>query len=283
VERVSFSRLLRSTGIDDIRVTRATTGQLVASENAEGPTLAPGPLNFRITDGRALFTEADSIVRSAAARDLDGNGYPETILSFTAPRPSTIPLPVMIVEASSAMRLATAEVFPAGTPRVKHSALTLFADIDRDGLDDIVFAEAGSDAPPWQGSRIGVALNRGGGTYVDVSSMIPQEVQTTRAYALAAGDVDSQPGIEVVLLDQNGSNHALLRWNGNGIDAQRNWIADSLWGYPTLLKLSGLVTRIAGLPMERRGWRPAPACSKPVTRRLSGARQLRSASRDPSP
>ncbi|HZM92802.1 MAG TPA: hypothetical protein VFB92_05255 [Vicinamibacterales bacterium] len=216
MERVSFSRLLRSTGIDDIRVTRATTGQLVASENAEGPTPAPGPLNFRITDGRALFTEADSIVRSAAARDLDGNGYPETILSFTARRPSTIPLPVMIVEASSAMRLATAEVFPAGTPRVKHSALTLFADIDRDRLDDIVFAEAGSDAPPWQGSRIGVALNRGGGTYVDVSSMIPQEVQTTRAYALAAGDVDSQPGIEVVLLDQNGSNHALLRWNGNG-------------------------------------------------------------------
>jgi hypothetical protein len=37
--------------IDDIRIIDAATSTLVASENAEGPTLAPGPLNFKLTDG----------------------------------------------------------------------------------------------------------------------------------------------------------------------------------------------------------------------------------------
>ena len=45
--------------IDDIRITDAN-GQLVASENAEGPSLAPGPLNFQLTDAIALLTPAQA-------------------------------------------------------------------------------------------------------------------------------------------------------------------------------------------------------------------------------
>jgi hypothetical protein len=220
--------------IDDIRITDRG-GQLVAAENGEGPTIAPGPLNFQLTDATGIFTEGDSTVRSAAAHDLNGDGYPEAVFTFTAPRPSTTSLQPLVVEASGRMRLATGQFFPAGAPTVKHSPQTLFADINHDGLEDIVFAEAGSDAPPWQGSGIGVALNTGGGTYRNVSSLVPADVQTTRSYAMAIGDVDGDGRVEIILPDQNGPNPTLLRWNGNGFDAQRNWIPSSLWQFPDYL------------------------------------------------
>ena len=222
--------------IDDVRITDAN-GQLVASENAEGPSLAPGPLNFQVTDAIALLTPAQAIAVSAAAKDLDGDGYPETILTLAAPRPTTTPLEPIVIEASGRMRVATADFFPAGAPTVKDSPMTIFADIDNDGLTDILFADAGSDAEPFPGSRIGVALNVGGGTYRDVSSLIPADQQATRSYAIAAGDILGDGRVEIILPDQNrGTNTALLRWNGSGFDEIRNWIPQSIWsGGPALL------------------------------------------------
>jgi FG-GAP-like repeat/Viral BACON domain len=217
--------------IDDVRITDAN-GQVVASENAEGPTLAPGPLNFQLTDAIALLTEASATVVSAAAKDLDGDGYPETILTLAAPRAitSTTPLQPITIEASGRMRLATADFFPAGVPKLKDSPMTIFADINNDGRPDILFAEAGSDAPPFPGSVIGVAINLGGGKYRDVSSLIPADQQTTRSYAIAAGDVFGDGRVEIILPDENdGANTALLRWNGNGFDEIRNWIPQSIW------------------------------------------------------
>src|SRR5439155_17853874 len=86
------------------------------------------------------------------------------------------------------------------------------------------------------GSGIGVALNLGGGKYRDVSSLVPAGLQATRSYALAVGDIDGDGRVEILLPDEDdGSNTALLRWNGNGFDAQRNWIASSLWKSPTNL------------------------------------------------
>jgi hypothetical protein len=215
--------------IDDIRITDGA-GQLLTSENAEGPTLASGPLNFQLTDATALLTEASATVLSAAAKDLDGDGYPETILTLVAPRPSTTPLQPIIIEASGRMRLAAADFFPAGVPKLKDSPMTIFADINNDGRPDLLFAEAGSDAPSLPGSGIGVAINLGGGKYRDVSSLVPADQQTTRSYAIAAGDVFGDGRIEIILPDElDGANTALLRWNGNGFDEIRNWIPQSIW------------------------------------------------------
>src|SRR5262245_34676209 len=54
--------------LDDIRITNSI-GQLVASENAEGPALGPGLLDFQVTGGFALLTEKDASVNSAAVKD----------------------------------------------------------------------------------------------------------------------------------------------------------------------------------------------------------------------
>jgi hypothetical protein len=131
--------------------------------------------------------------------------------------------------------VGTNVLFPAGIPTVRHSPLTLFPDVNGDGLKDIVFADAGLDRPPWTGSRIGVGLNLGTGRYVDVSPLIPPAQQATRSYSVATGDLDGDGRIEIILPDNDGGNTALLRWNGNGFHAQTNWIDRALWWHPTNL------------------------------------------------
>lgn len=199
----------------------------------------PGLLNFQLTDATALLSSRRAWVYSATAKDLDADGHPETILTlFNANIP---PAPTafepIVIESSGRMRLATSDFFPAGAPTVKNSPQTLFPDLDGDGLQDIVFAEGGLDFPPWTGSRIGVALNLGGGKYRDVSSLIPEDQQTTRSVTLTAGDIDGDGRAEIILPDHNdGANTALLRWNGNGLDEQRNWIPSPLWRFPAELR-----------------------------------------------
>jgi len=223
--------------VDDIRITDST-GTLIASENAEGPTVvSSGPLSFQVTDAITMLTPASAWVRSAAAKDLDGDGYPEMILTLTTPRPSTTPLDPIVIAANTGMHLATSDFFPSGTPTVKESPLTLFADVNNDGLEDILFAEAGSDAPPWPGSAIGIGLNLGNGKYSNAQPLIPADQQTTRSYAIAVGDVLSDGHTDIVLPDENdGSNTALIRWNGTGFDETRNWVPLSMWeNYPSYL------------------------------------------------
>ena len=214
--------------IDEVRIANGN-GQLVASENAEGPTIVPDPLNLQITDATTMIPPGDFFLLSAAARDLDGDGYPETILTLTdRNNNSTTPSPIIVIQANGQMRLATSDFFPAGAPTVKNSPMTLFADLNGDGLQDIVFSEAGGD--PFGAGRISVALNLGGGKYRDVSDLIPADQQKTRSYAVAVGDVLGDGHVSIVLPDENdGANTALLRWNGNGFDEIRNWIAPTIW------------------------------------------------------
>jgi len=206
------------------------------SLQSEPLTIAPGPLEFQVTDS-IEGQGTGGYLRSVAARDLNGDGYPEVVLTFSAPPPSTTALPAMVIDANGHMRIATGDVFPGGPPTLKHSPVTLFPDINGDGLDDILFAEAGSDlSPVLYGSGIGVALNLGGGGYRNVSSLVPADLQTTRSYAVTAGDIDGDGRVEIILPDDaDGSNTALLRWNGSGFDAQRNWIASTLWKAPVKL------------------------------------------------
>ncbi|MFO1329967.1 MAG: VCBS repeat-containing protein [Rubrivivax sp.] len=221
--------------IDDIQIADAG-GRLVAAENAEGPSFAPSPLTWQVTDAMSILTPSNSTVISAARGDLDGDGYPEVVLALTAPRPSTTPIEPLILQASGRLRIANGEFFPAGMLTVKNSPMILFADINGDGLIDLLISDAGSDDPPFPGSKIGVGLNLGGGKFRDVSARIPLDLQATRSYAIAAGDIDGDGRVEIILPDQSrGGNTAALRWNGSGFEAQRDWIPQSIWMFPNNL------------------------------------------------
>jgi hypothetical protein len=130
-------------------------------------------------------------------------------------------------------------VFPNGAPTTKHSPVTLFTDINGDGLPDLLFAEAQYDGPytgPRTGPGIGVALNLGNGTFRNVQPLIPSDQQTNRSYSLVAGDILGDGQVNILLSDEDdGANTALLRWNGNGFNEQRSWIAPSLWKAPANL------------------------------------------------
>lgn len=231
--------------IDDIQITNVATGQAVASENAEGPAIYPGILNFQTTDAQTFTLDpgpqtSGSIIRSATVKDLDGDGYPEAIFTFTT-GPIQIPLPVMIIGAKTGISLNTNKFFPDGAPTVKHSPVTLFADINGDGLQDILFADEGQDgithtSVDGTGSVIGVGLNMGGGKYQNISSLIPADLQNTRSYSLAFGDIDGDGRVEIILPDNYLKNTALLRWTGSGFTPQYNWVDPNLWwSGPTLL------------------------------------------------
>ena len=217
--------------VDDIRITDEA-GRLVVSENAEGPTLVPGPWNLQLTDATHLHQDGTAFfLRTAVPNDLDDDGYPEAVLTLAdTHNNSTTPSAPIIVQAHGQLRIATADFFPAGTPTVKMSPMTLFADLNGDGLKDILFSESGSDING-PGSAIGVGLNLGGGKYRNVQPLIPASQQGTRSYAIAVGDVLGEGRTEIILPDkEGGANTALLRWNGSGFDEIRNWIPQAIWG-----------------------------------------------------
>jgi hypothetical protein len=225
--------------IDDLRITNGA-GQVLVSENAEGPTIVPGLLGFQLTDAMTLVPEGGGYVRSLAAADLEGDGYPETILTLSDPSTlHTTSLRPIVVSGKGAMELTTEAVFPSGAPTTKPSPLTLFTDINNDGLPDLLFAEAQFDGPytgPRTGPGLGVALNLGGGRFRNLQPLIPSDQQTNRSYALVAGDILGDGRVNILLGDtDDGSNTALLRWNGTGFDQQKNWIAPSLWKAPANL------------------------------------------------
>jgi len=225
--------------VDEIQIADAA-GRVVASESAEGPTIVAGPLNLQLTDAMFLpYGELAAFLRTAEASDLDGDGYPEVVYTLADTRNhSTMPIPVLVVQGKGKMRIATSDVFPAGIPTVKNSAMTVFADLNGDDLRDIIFGEAGGD--PVGTGRIVVALNQGGGKYRDVSNLIPEDQSDVRSTAIVVGDVLSDGHVEILLPDEEGgTNTALLRWNGNGFDEIRNWVPQSLWARGTLYEGSG--------------------------------------------
>jgi hypothetical protein len=215
--------------VDEISITDAN-GHLVASENAEGPTFVPGPLNFQLTDAMATLTMRNATVHGVGLKDLDGDAYPEAILTIQNANTYADFFQPIVVEASGRMRVATTDIFPAGAPTTMDTPMVLFADINGDGLQDVVLSDSGLDRAPGTGARLGVALNNGNGTYRDVSPLIPADQWTNRAYATAVGDIYGDGKVEIILPDEvDGSNPVLLRWNGNGFDEIRNWIPQSIW------------------------------------------------------
>ena len=168
--------------------------------------------------------------RSGVLADLNNDGKNEFVLSVSSYPQKPIPL-LVLGDGTNSLNL-TNQYFPNGAPTVMHSPWIHYVDINGDGKKDIIAAEAGLDAPPWTGSRIGVALNNGN-TFTDISNLLPEN--TSRSYSIAIGNFDGT-GITKILLPAQESNvvpgTSMLLSFTNGVQTSPNpissWVANGL-------------------------------------------------------
>jgi len=177
--------------------------------------------------------------RSGLLADLDGDGKTEFVFSVSAyPQ---VPVPLTVVGDQNSTINLTDRYFPQGAPTLLHSPWIWHADINGDGSKDIIASEAGLDAPPWTGSKIGVAINNNG-SFINNSNSIPEN--SSRSYAIAIGKFDSSHTTQILLPAQESScvpgTSMLLSLNSSQVTASANPI--SSWVSNDLDKQTSMVT-----------------------------------------
>jgi hypothetical protein len=182
---------------------------------------------------------------SSGLHDMDGDGIPDAILVRTS-YPDNPPHPIVVLNGSGQPQNIAGQLFSNGIPENRSGGHVLFVDIDGDQVEDMLLSEAGVDswAPPFSvpDASIGIALNRGPGTWENVSSLIPEEARGLRNNAIAAGDVRNEGTVHIILPSQAISGEdpnysgpdqtGLLSWNGHGFDFEQDWIDMALWWWP---------------------------------------------------
>jgi hypothetical protein len=189
---------------------------------------------------RALGPSSENvfILGNAFVADLDGDGYPEVILSIRT-YPNQISQPILVVGAKADLSLLSDSMFVDGVPETQNASQMFTIDLNGDGLPDLVIGDAGFDHPPWTGGPIAVALNLGGGMFRNVSALLPVSMAKTRSYSVAAGDLHGDGKVEIILPDGGGGTaptygtlSETIRWNGAGFDEDPSWINKKVWAQP---------------------------------------------------
>jgi hypothetical protein len=189
-------------------------------------------------------------IRSSVIRDMNNDGIADAILTVTT-YPENIPHPIVVLNGDGPVNNIAEEIFPSRIPLVRHSNQIFFVDIDNDNREDLLISEAGPDHPPWHSpdALIGIAMNRGGGIFEDVSMTVPEKAKGLRNYSLAAGDLYNDGVVRIILPSQataegydGPSMTGLLFWNGSEFEFQQNWIDLSLWWWSENLKESSFMS-----------------------------------------
>jgi len=238
-------------------------GETFTPSPPPGPTLSP----TRDPNKSKYFDNVESLeiatiplkpgdeayqVRSAVIRDMDADGSADVILTL-ATWPVNISQPIVVLNGEGPVQNIAGRIFPGGIPSIVHSNQIFFTDIDNDGREDLLISEAGIDRPPWVNpdALIGIAMNRGGGIFEDVSATVPEAAKGLRNYPLAAGDLYNDGVVRIVLPSQSVTGEApnysgpeksgLLFWNGFEFVFQQNWIDMSFWWEPENLYSSSFM------------------------------------------
>ena len=227
--------------IDSFLLKEPQEPAIIFAEDFEEPSISQGRFPFVLDPPVTYPLGSDGLfytLRSAKGLDLDGDQRLETVLTITT-YPEQTPQPILILANKGQASDMTSWFFPESIPKVKHSPQTYSADLDQDGRNDLILAEAGLDIPPWTGSRIVVALMTTDGRFKDVSGLIPRDLWNTRSYILGVGDLDKNNTPDILLPDQNeDSRTAILTWTKDGFREKKDWITKELWYFPGKLAAS---------------------------------------------
>ena len=213
-------------------------GAVIAEAGVDGsPDASAG--YFRSVDQsesqQLPFTLGDTTYtyRSALMHDVTGDGVPDVLVTIGT-YPKNISHPLMIIDGKAPLANIAPSVFaPGGITSVRHSNQIFLADFDNDGLEDLLVSEAGLDHPPWTGDKIGIAINKGGGKYADISNTVPARAQGLRSYSLAAGRFFNDGVTRLVVPSQTQPDQSvLLSWQASAFVVQENWVDNALWWTP---------------------------------------------------
>ena len=153
--------------------------------------------------------------------DLDNDGIDEFVIAVS-PYPQVL-APISVLEYKNGPKDATTKYFPDGKFVTKNTKYMFFEDVNGDGLKDLVAAEAGLDAPPWTGSKINIALNKGG-TFESIYDQIPDT--NLRNYSIAVGNFLGDGKKRILIPLQNGQgargDGAILKVDGKKVEQVAN-------------------------------------------------------------
>ena len=115
------------------------------------------------------------VLRSGTLVDLNNDGINEFVLTLTS-TPNQIEMPTYVLGYDGNSVDLTSKYFGNSIPSVKHSPFVIYKDITGDGKEDLVFAEAGLDNPPWTGSKISVSILRYAPFFLSIISICAESI-----------------------------------------------------------------------------------------------------------
>lgn len=179
------------------------------------------------------YSDDATIVHGINIFDIEEDGANEVFLCGTTYRdfPSH-PVTVLKVTNDSTVD-ATERYFENGVPNSNDCTEIIFTDLNNDNQADVVFTDAGRDAPPWTGTSIEVALNNGNG-FTRITEQFETKTWGIRAYAVAAGDLDGDHLGEIILTSGNDAEKSrILEFNESGIKVTANrYVSSGQWWDP---------------------------------------------------
>lgn len=135
--------------------------------------------------------------------DINSDGTNETLLSFHG-YPDFPELDWIILGEDNNTIANIAPTLLTTSVSTQQTRQIFQIDIDSDGDLDIVAGDVGMDLPPWTGGGVTILLNENN-VFTDISLNLPEGASTARAYAIAAGNLDNDSNIEIIVPDTNGT------------------------------------------------------------------------------
>ncbi|MDB9749476.1 FG-GAP-like repeat-containing protein [Planktomarina temperata] len=177
---------------------------------------------FHSTTSLPEYSNDATIVHGTGVADLFGDGK-KTIFLCSTTYVNFVDHPVVVLKVENDVAVdITDEIFSGDVPTINQCTAIYFVDLNGDALLDVVYADAGRDAPPWTGTAIEVALNTGDGLK-RITRQFEDATWGIRAYSIAAGNIDNDKFGEIILSSgTDAEKSVILQFNADGVTLSPN-------------------------------------------------------------
>ncbi|MBT3240552.1 MAG: VCBS repeat-containing protein [Chloroflexi bacterium] len=193
------------------------------------PSETPVPFLFTLSDRPMLEIEgfsSGSFIMGYAVLDVDHDGLDDLLYfgvkwvnqeSGFVNDPTE--LTVLLNKGEKGFVVGTKTIFPSGAPTLVHGRDAKSADLNGDGVADMVFVGHGFDKDPFPGEENVLLLSQADGSYIDKSNQLNNPVLGF-SHSMALGDIENDGDIDLIVVDVWGGNSSpgvyLMKNDGSG-------------------------------------------------------------------